>query len=280
MKSGPGTGNPRAGPALSVSVRRPEYAAGGNAERVGEGGSIFGAVVGEAGDIEVWGPAATDGMISAMSQNIAVVGAYGSGKTLLSRALSHATGLPYTQGTAMREPIGGEGKHIWKWTPGELLQLTVKRYAERVVNEGRQTGGFISDGSILHEYIFAKLRLVVGPVPESDAPLDTRFRDEVTAALEEVADNIGRLAQQHAATAYDVFFHLPIEFGLAEDNRPINEHFRSLSDQVMLPVLDQLGVPVHSVTGSPEERLEKVLAVTGLPTVMDVGKAVALGRRQ
>jgi hypothetical protein len=178
----------------------------------------------------------------------------------------------------MRDPIGGEGKHIWDWTPGELIQLTVERFAERMLNEASQTAGFVSDGSILHEYVFAKLRLVVGPNPPSDEPIAQRYRSNITAALEDIADNIGLLAAHHASTAYDVFFHLPIEFGLAADNQPINENFRRLSDEVLLPILDEVGVPVHTVSGTPGERLEKVLAVTGLPTVMDIDTAVLAAR--
>lgn len=210
-----------------------------------------------------------------MSENIAIVGAYGSGKTVLSRALSHVTGLPYTQGTAMRYPIGGEGKHIWNWTPGELLQLTVKRYAERVLNEASHPDGFISDGSIVHEWIFAKLRLVTGPNPATAESIDHRYRSELTAALEDVTDHIGRLAKHHAKQTYSAMYFLPIEFGLAEDNRPINENFRTLSDEVMLPALAEIGVPFHTVTGSPAQRLEKILEISGLPALMDIDKAVA-----
>ncbi|MCB5180967.1 AAA family ATPase [Streptomyces antimicrobicus] len=209
-----------------------------------------------------------------MTQRIAIVGAYGSGKTLLAKALSEVTGLPYTQGTAMREPIGGEGKHIWNWTEGELLQLTVKRFAERTLNEAAHPAGFISDGSMIHEWVFAKLRLVTGPTPGTLASVDSRYRSEVTAAYENVADNIGKLAVRHAKTAYDVLFHLPIEFPMSEENPPINENFRALSDEVLLPALEETGVPVHTVSGTPAMRLEKILKITGLPTVVDIDKAL------
>lgn len=209
-----------------------------------------------------------------MTQRIAIVGAYGSGKTVLSRAFSHATGLPYTQGSAMRNPIGGEDKHIWNWTHGELLQLTAKRFAERVSNEATHPEGFVSDGSIIHEWVFAKLRIVLGPNPATLAAVDARYRSELTAAYEDVADNIGLLAKRHAKENYSALYFVPIEFGLAEDNKPINENFRVLSDQVLLPALEEVGIPLHTVRGSVEERLEEMLRISGLPTVMDVEKAI------
>ncbi|MET9695826.1 AAA family ATPase [Streptomyces sp. NPDC006529] len=210
-----------------------------------------------------------------MSQRIAIAGAYGSGKTLLSEALSEVTGLPRAEGTAMREPIGGEGKHAWSWTEGELLQLTVRRHAERTLDEAAHPGGFISDGSILHDWVYAKLRLIAGPNPGTEQPLGSRFRSEVTAAYEDVADQIGKLAVRHAKTAYDVFFHLPVEFPLDEDNRPVNEIFRTLSDGLLLPAIAETGIPVHTITGSPAERIRQIVEITGLPVAVDIEKALA-----
>lgn len=216
--------------------------------------------------------------IVVVTSRIAVTGAYGSGKTVLTETLERLTGLPRTQGSPMREPIGGEGSSIHNWTPGQVLQLTVNRYTERVtaesaLNDAKQ--GFFSDGSVLHEWIYAKLRLLAGSYPATGYPLEARYRDPVTRAYEQAADEIGLLAKRHVAHgAYDAFIHLPIEFELAENNRPINETFRRLSDELLLPALDESGIPVHTVTGSREERLEQVLKITGVTPVITVAEAV------
>ncbi|WP_181793542.1 AAA family ATPase [Streptomyces sp. WELS2] len=214
-------------------------------------------------------------IIVVVSSRFAVVGAYGSGKTILTEALEHLTGLPRTQGSPMREPIGGEGVSIHNWTEGQVLQLTVNRYAERIAGEAALPEGFFSDGSVLHEWIYAKLRLVAGSYPGTDHPLDSRYRDPVTRAYEQVADEIGLLAKRHVARgAYQAFLHLPIEFELAENNRPINETFRKLSDELLLPALEESGVPVHTVAGSLEQRLEQVLEITGVEPLITVAEAV------
>ncbi|MGW6703734.1 AAA family ATPase [Streptomyces sp. NPDC054956] len=207
---------------------------------------------------------------------IAVVGAYGSGKTLFSTALSHLTGLPRTHGSPMREPIGGEGRSVHNWTPGQLLQLTVNRYAERLLGEAREPAGFISDGSVVHEWVYAKVRLLAGSYPGTDVPLSDRHRSAETAVLEDVADEFGLLARRHAEGAYDAFVHLPVEFELAEDNRPINENFRRLSDAVLLPALHASPLPVITVTGSLEERLEQAREQLGFEPVTTIGEAVRL----
>lgn len=212
-----------------------------------------------------------------MTKRIAVVGAYGSGKTTLSTALSHLTGLPRTHGSPMREPIGGEGRSVHNWTDGQLLQLTVNRYAERLLGEAAHPEGFVSDGSVVHEWVYAKLRLVAGSYPGTRTPLDDRHRSTTTAALEAAVDDIGLLMKHHAGTAYQAFLHVPVEFELAPDNRPINENFRLLSDSLLLPALDATGVPVHTVHGDVAERLTQAVKHLGLQdsTVMTVDEAVA-----
>ncbi|GAB2774783.1 AAA family ATPase [Streptomyces daliensis] len=213
-----------------------------------------------------------------MSKRIAVVGAYGSGKTTLSTALSHLTGLPRTHGSPMREPIGGEGHSVHNWTDGQLMQLTVNRYAERLLGEAAHPEGFVSDGSVVHEWTYAKLRLVAGSYPGTDVPLDDRHRSTGTAVLEAAVDDIGLLMKHHARTAYDAFVHVPVEFELAPDNRPINENFRRLSDALLLPALAATGVPVHTVTGDLADRLKQAVGHLGLAetAVMDVEEAVRL----
>ncbi|MGE6724846.1 AAA family ATPase [Streptomyces niveus] len=211
-----------------------------------------------------------------------MAGAYGSGKTDLTYALQHLTGLPRTQGSPMREPVGGEGVPIHNWTPAQVLQLTVNRYSERITGEAAlKDEGFFSDGSILHEWIYAKLRLTVGSYPSTGHPLERRYRSPAVQVYESVADEIGLLAKRHVARgAYQAFFHLPIEFELAENNRPINETFRRFSDELLLPALDEAGIPVHTVTGNLEERLEQILQATSLKPLLSVSDAVRKTRNQ
>ncbi|MFE6520672.1 AAA family ATPase [Streptomyces sp. NPDC057794] len=213
-----------------------------------------------------------------MTKRIAVVGAYGSGKTTLSTALSHLTGLPRTHGSPMREPIGGEGRSVHNWTDGQLIQLTVNRYAERLLGEAALPEGFVSDGSVVHEWVYAKLRLVAGSYPGTLTPLEDRHRPTTTAALEAAVDDIGLLMKHHARTAYQAFVHVPVEFELAPDNRPINENFRHLSDSLLLPALEATGVPVHTVHGDVAERLGQTVKHLGLQdaTVMTVDEAAGL----
>ncbi|MGW0424582.1 hypothetical protein [Streptomyces sp. NPDC003015] len=73
-------------------------------------------------------------------------GAYGNGKTTLTTELSQQFGLPRTHGAAMRNPARGSGKSLEECTDPELIQLAVRRFTERAVDEARLSQGFISDG--------------------------------------------------------------------------------------------------------------------------------------
>lgn len=188
---------------------------------------------------------------------IAVVGAYGNGKTTLTTELAKASHLPRTHGRAMRDPLGGAGKSLEDCSEAELLQLTVRRFTERQVGEALLPQGFISDGSVLHEWVYAKVRLALGRFPDRHARLEAPHRGGPTAAFEEVADQIGQLALDHARENYDLVVHVPAHAALDDSPRPISEVFRAVSDQLLLESLGWADVPVHVVGGSIEDRLRE-----------------------
>lgn len=192
---------------------------------------------------------------------LALVGAYGAGKTTLANALAPVLGVPRVQGSAMDRPLGGDGRTIANCTEGELLQLATRRYVERVVAETQAAGGFVSDGSTVHEWVYTKVRLVAGSFPTRAADLATWERPAATALYEEVADQIGLLMREHAVSGYDVIVHLPVEFGLRDTTPPISEEFRVISDRILVDFLNDAGIPFEVVTGTVEKRIEAVLDI-------------------
>jgi len=215
------------------------------------------------------------GPAAGKAARIAVVGAYGSGKTLLSRSLARLTGMPPARLRPMDRPVGAPQRTIADCTPAQLLQLTVRRYTERVAEEQRLADGFVSDGFAAHEWIYAKTRLVAGSFPDRPDPLAGRRREPAVAAYEEVADQLGLLMLEHSAHAYDLFVHVPVEFPLAAGNRPVNENFRLITEELLAGVLGRLGVPVHTAAGPPARRLEQLAAALGLSPVIGIEQALA-----
>ncbi|MGH3469953.1 MAG: hypothetical protein ACRDQF_19715, partial [Thermocrispum sp.] len=138
--------------------------------------------------------------------------------------------------------------------PAELIQLVVRRYAERVEAETRHQGGFVSDGSLLHEWVYASVRLAVGMHPAPRAELDGLVRDPYAQVIATLGPEIAR----RAARAYDLVVHLPIEFELNDRVKPISERFRVLSDLLMLRAFADAGRTVYSVTGTVDARLSQL----------------------
>ncbi|SDL14532.1 AAA family ATPase [Streptomyces indicus] len=196
---------------------------------------------------------------------IAFVGAYGNGKTTLTTELSHRTGLERVHGSAMRDPAGTTPKSLEESSETELVQLAVRRYTERAVDEAARPKGFLSDGSVLHEWVYSKVRLAVGRYPDAGDTLAAGARSPRTQVVEEVVDQLGLLAKEQARTGYDLIVFVPNEFPLPEGHDPISAHFRVLSDELMLDIVNSLGVPVHTVTGTVQERIEQVLQIEGVP---------------
>jgi len=192
---------------------------------------------------------------------IAVVGAYGAGKTTLITAATARTGLPAAHGTPMRDPAGSRPKPLEEATEPELVQLVVRRHAERLLAEAAHPEGFLSDGSLLHEWVYATVRLAVGLHPGTGRGPQIVMADPDNP-YRSVLDHLGREFLHRALASYDVFVHLPVEFPLHDDPPPIAEHFRTLSDRLLLDTLHTVGAPVHTATGSLENRLAALLALS------------------
>lgn len=184
---------------------------------------------------------------------LAVIGAYGSGKTTLIAAARRTLALPSAHGTPMRDPAGSSPKPLEEATEPELVQLVVRRYAERVLAEAAHPGGFLSDGSVLHEWVYATVRLAVGLHPDDSVPFEAVR--SARGPYHEVLAHLGHEVLNRALATYEVYAHLPVAFPLNDAVPPIGERFRTLSDRLLTDTLERAGVSVHTVTGSPAERL-------------------------
>jgi nicotinamide riboside kinase len=212
---------------------------------------------------------------------IAVSGTYSTGKTTTTEALARWVGVPRTHARTMREilPEAIPGKALEDCGPADLFQLGLLRFTERAVRESAMTGTYISDGSSLHEWIYGKARMKVGINP-NDHRLVRLAKSLLTLPyrplLVQINEAFGAVVKRHAKLNYDEFIHLPVEFPLVADgHRPVSEAFRALSDQLLKQTLDELGIKYHVVSGSIEQRLQKIAELYGLVPVMPLEQAVA-----
>jgi hypothetical protein len=209
---------------------------------------------------------------------LSMSGTYSVGKTLTSMALSHLTGIPRTAAPTMREllPISIPGKTLEECNGAEIIMLITRRIQGRAVAESHLPDNFISDGSSLHEWSYATVRVKVGINPNESVNLDNVEMTDEVRFYAEVMRQIGIPARQHAKQSYDAFVHLPIEFPIVEDgHRPVNERFRKLAEELLLKSVRELDIPVHIVGGSVPERLAKIVEIFDFKPVMSIDEAIA-----
>ncbi|MCE8595711.1 ATP-binding protein [Bacteroides fragilis] len=198
---------------------------------------------------------------------IAISGTYSTGKTTTSYALSYLTGIPRTHAQTMREilPVILPGKRLEECTPVDLYELGIRRLTERVACESRLETSFISDGSALHEWVYGRARLKIGLNPNENAFMRLIHKAKLlpfALPMLEFNDYYGKLVKMHTAKSYDTFIHLPIEFPIVQDgHRPVNERFRTISNDYLLEIIQELGIPYFVASGSVEERLEKLRGI-------------------
>lgn len=217
---------------------------------------------------------------------LAVSGTYSSGKTTTTEVLSIATGVPRTDALTAREILVDlvPGKQFQQMSARELLMLGLRRFEERVNGEAElsATGGpgFISDGSVLHEWIYGQVRMEIGINP--GAPLFHRALKRVMGIpakrfYQQYMDAYGVVAKHRATRTYDSFVHLPVEFEMAKDgHRPVSEKYRRESDRLLIETLEELEIPYTVVGGTIQERVARIVELYGLPLVTPIEDAVGI----
>lgn len=191
---------------------------------------------------------------------IAIVGAHGVGKTTLTKALEARTPLVAPVPTPMHNPLPGTVKSLQDCSNEEVLRLSQRRYTERIVQE-QSSGDVISDGSVLHEWVYASTRLALGIYPDDNSEPST---SPVVQTQLNLVEDFTEEALAYFEQAYDHVFFIPVEFALPRDGAPISDRFQLEAGQQLFELLSLTSKPVHVLTGSLEERLAVALDVLGL----------------
>lgn len=215
---------------------------------------------------------------------LAISGTYSTGKSTTAEALSIATGIPRTHAMTSREILMEmiPGKTVMELNAMELIMLAMRRFEERVHNEGAGVESFISDGGVFHEWVYFEARMRVGINPGADwwvGAIKKITGLPVKHFYQKYTDTLGVVTKRRAKQLYDAYVHLPVEFDMAPDgHRPVSEEFRRLSDDLLIQSLEEIGLPYHVVGGTIPERLEKIIEIFELPLVVPIDEAIDLAQ--
>lgn len=74
---------------------------------------------------------------------------------------------------------------------------------------------------------------------------------------------------------YTEIIHLPIEFKMHPDgHRPVSERYRRLSDKEIYIAYKRMNIPMHVISGTQEERINKIIILLNLPQVVATKQAL------
>ncbi|RBO84551.1 AAA family ATPase [Nocardia puris] len=198
---------------------------------------------------------------------LAVTGAPRTGKTTVCTALALATGLDYA---AVSAPL------ITPTTDRRLtptVDAAVRGFEQRVDSEARLTAGFVSDGSVLEEWVAAEaLRRTRRMRHWLLDPRDLPYRIFEKRYLMAHAG----IVKRRADVTYDGFVHLRMDSGSAIDG---DDRFRKTIDRMLLDTLHEGTVPYLVIGGSIEEIVTRVAGMYQLPQLMPVPDAVSAALR-
>ncbi len=211
---------------------------------------------------------------------IVISGTYSTGKTTLSLALSYLTGIPATHARTMREilPAAFPGYSLEQCGSSQLIELGIRRFAERIQAELKMGDSFISDGCSLQEWLYGSTRLKTGFNPSEDPETVKKWQNnhfEEWQIFQQTIHAFGKVVKEYAKNSYDTFIHLPVEFPYVPDgHRPASEYFRNESDKLLTQTYQELGIHPLEVHGNIQKRLSTIVGHMNLDQVMSVKDAI------
>ncbi|WP_461666593.1 AAA family ATPase [Gordonia sputi] len=195
-----------------------------------------------------------------MKPRIALVGAWGAGKTTLATELADRLHIPVVQGQGAMTVAGTATVH--DWTPHELVEASIVRYGDRRAAEATEQS-FVSDGGILHEYVYTRLRLLHGSYPGGNGPRrdHAQLTDPANRRTWASLTGIGTdTLRRHLTSNYSHVVHLPTELPLPT-NAPIDHEFQTRTDIAIRQLCTHLGVDRIEVTGSVAQRADAIVSI-------------------
>ncbi|MGN2635869.1 AAA family ATPase [Nocardia takedensis] len=193
---------------------------------------------------------------------LAVTGAPGSGKTAVCTALSLATGLSYATISSASATAAADRRLA------ATVDAPIRGFEQRVDSEARFGSGFVSDGSVLHEWAVAEtVRRTRRLGHWLRRPQDLPYRIFEQRYLLAHAGIVAR----RAGIAYDGFVHLRLD---RDTSAPRDSEFRAELDRILLDTLHDTGIPYLVIGGPLEEIVTRVAGMYQLPHVIPVTDAV------
>ena len=183
---------------------------------------------------------------SGLTLKIAIFGAYGTGKTTLANHLSQSAHIPLPTLNPMANPYPGTPKDLSQCTIEEVVGLALRRYHERTFWEARCHNSVISDGGLLHEWIYLLARTKTDP-----SHGQKRYTDFLQAGIDEIASQCKR--------GYDLSFYCPPEFPLPA-SAPVTRDFQHLTAQLHEQYFLRHNITYITIVGSVNQRLKQTLA--------------------
>lgn len=209
-----------------------------------------------------------------------ISGPFSTSKTITTKALSIATGIPSTFARNTHDilPSAFPEKCLDSLNATDLIELGLCRLEDRILNEANFTGPFISDFSIIDEWIYREMLLNQGIHPNTEIYYKILFdvigwheKLNTFDYLNSDRVNLKALAQQ----TYDAYVHLPIDYNMhLSVEQTAFEKTRTEFDKKLLASFKELGIPCHVVDGSIHHRLAMIINTLDLPMIHPIDDAI------
>ncbi|MFW5850924.1 MAG: hypothetical protein ACOCWB_01745 [Bacteroidota bacterium] len=184
---------------------------------------------------------------------IGIAGCYGTGKTLLSLALSEFMGLPRAHVEnldVLYEDIYGIPKNPHDFSVSEMLSMGLARFHSRIKQEHKD--GFISDGTVLNELAYGKARMNMQKKFNKLTVKKILFGSTYIKISKRLEKTIINYAQNN----YDTIYFLQTQ----GDDEGEQSEFHKLFNHYFIEILIEHAIPYKILIGNLEDSFSEIIA--------------------
>jgi hypothetical protein len=215
---------------------------------------------------------------------IAITGAPQTGKSIVSHALSYMTGLPVIQKRTYLEysndfEFNKQPKDLY-WD--ELFALYSSFFIDGVELETQNSEGFISDGSVFSELIFAKSRIKFSK-KISTSPLkkivNSIVKEPFIKEYEKMFHSIEKLIKEYLVNHYDFIIHIGVNQLYISNNE--YHKFREIYDTQLVEFYTEQGLKYKVYNSlNLKQTLTDIIFDSGIDPLFSAESALFKAKKQ
>lgn len=210
---------------------------------------------------------------------VAITGTFLTGKSTICEALKNLTNIPIIKTTSIELILQQHSscKTLWECSPCEYFKVCLLNFKEQMLKVNQKSQSFWSEDTLISNYAYGLIKTTIGYSYTNQL---SNIMKRITMmpynkALIKCYEAFGEVIKMYMLETYNSIIHLPVEFEYGNSTAyPDFRKTRKMCDELMIQILEDMGIRHYIITGDIKDRLEKIIKIYDLKPVVNIETAI------